>query len=1014
MEDDPGSRPSSHHVSISKAKKFFAVDVVNASSTPNPTERDTIRIKRQAVKGFHTNREDWIIKWGYVSCRNSRSVDQMGKRFFKSKFGSADSEQLGVDLYGREIMSCDMWYLLTDDTIDEYEVEHILDLAETDSTMNIPFVLIVVGKRQLRLDDIDASVGMPFYFATNDALVLLKDVETEGLFVVAAKGCFAPLMNSVNYAPEDLDNFSSWGSPSVFPDEKSLMQRCDDLGIEVVSSKYRETGKKVNLSPCLDLLIKDVASVGQFLTQTNIESSNLKILLEAETMHQLAVICKTRNLEGALRGFLERHTQLEVAAETSTCPTAIFEKGNGSLDERNRWLKQQTNALAESQVTCRNWNDGFWQARKINRLIDRGLDILADVESCAYLARLLIPIQRGSSANADDAKFLKWSLDLANPIEAFRGACSICYDDDQIMSIGLKPFDTVEKNTTDFALNFPLAAGQAKQITDMISSQCVCFQCAIVARQSVFREPLNAIIPTVKFQGPNKPYMKHQLSLAFTAGFAARMPSIYQIFMAILDRTLETKAWCSDQSGLESDKKDSETLMRRNALNFMLLTFFENCKMRENFSEDSNDISQEMTYPRALDWAVKDFELKGVQSWLIQYPLIGFVRMLRLLDILSPKVSFRVVDAMLMAKLMHFVVFRMSDEKLRTKSGDKSWTYPYLQLIYREFNVPGIPQDLGSASVIGAEEFWGRMEVLMGQQSEFKRFLGLFHPRSIPDAAERIQLLIFWFLSSNNSHTLPETFFQNIRLQEPMASGILDPFQVLPGRSGHKTFKSLFLTERPIKSFYHPVHFVPPFVSPYGPSVLECGYPSCPVQFYKESDAGCLGLYQLQRKRAIHLIFIHGMDFFGASETGLPEPTLAPTPPTSNHCNLHISIAKVWSRMRHHATDEVPQTRSRRAAKKVASSDLPSKAEVMSGDEHAVTAFIAAVLFEICVRKPRGNIYQAGIDVDIRGLLPSFWHALRVASEKMGLADGSGLAFEHNFGENSLWSRIQYELSLRE
>lgn len=994
MADGPDYKPFVHRVPVSEAKKFFAVDASDS------TAGAISRAEKEAVKGFHTNCEDSIAKWG--SCENPQLVDKMGNHYFKSNSGSTDPEtMLTGTLNLHEILSSDIWYLLTAGTIADFEVANLAQLAEAQGLVNIPFMLLVVGDKKLGLEKTNVSVGMPFYLAAQDALMLFKDVETEGLFPIAAKGCFAPLMNSVNYASEDLNNFSSWGSPFAFPDENRLMQRCDDLGIKVVSNKHRQITKSLYLGPRLGWWTRDLAYVKKSLARTNIKSKDLIGMIEPEAFTRMAIICKTRNLVGDLRAWLERHKQEEATAR--------------DVDYTD--LEMRFSVRKEIPTTESPWDEtNYWWPRKVNRFIDRALGILADVENSSYDAQILNArsnrVRRGLATDPDDAGILEVTLCLADDVEAFRGTCSICCDDNQIMSIGLKSLDTIEENTTDFALNFPLAAGQANQITDIISSQCVCYECAVIARQSIFREPLSAIIPTVNYQGPNKPYMTHQLTTAFTAGFATRLAGICQIFMAVLDRTLETKAWCADQSGLEEDKRNSETSTRRGALNFMLVTLFKNCKIRANFSEKFNDVSPLVDYPQALRRVIGEFQLHRVQSWVIQYPLLGFVQMFRLLDILSPKVPSGIMDAMLRAKLMHFVVVRMINEQLRAKPGDERWTHPYLHLIYKGFNAPGVPQDMGSATLVQAEGFWGRLEVVLGQQPVIKRFLGLFRPDLIPEAAERIQLTIFWFLRSQKCHTLPETFFQHVL---PMANGMLDPFRLYRGRSEQKMFKSLFFSKRPTNDCSHPVHCVPPFVSPYGPSVLECGEPSCPVQFYLESDANSLDLDALRRRRATHLTSIYGgMGFFRASKTGMPEPTFAPFPPISDHCDLHISIAKVWSRLRCYAINAVSQNRSRHSNCKLTRSDLPSREEIMNGDEHAVAAFVTEVLVQICVRSQRGNIYRADLDANVRGLLPSFRNALRVASEKLGLADRSGMAFEHDFTHNSLLSRVGYELSLRE
>lgn len=46
-------------------------------------------------------------------------------------------------------------------------------------------------------------------------------------------------------------------------------------------------------------------------------------------------------------------------------------------------------------------------------------------------------------------------------------------------------------------------------------------------------------------------------------------------------------------------------------------------------------------------------------------------------------------------------------------------------------------------------------------------------------------------------------------------------------------------------------------------------------------------------------------------------------------------------------------------------------------------------------------------------LLPSFWEALRVASAKMGLDDRTGVAYVHDWTQNKIVAKMQYELGMR-
>ena len=183
---------------------------------------------------------------------------------------------------------------------------------------------------------------------------------------------------------------------------------------------------------------------------------------------------------------------------------------------------------------------------------------------------------RAGVVSAEDAEIHVSALELSDEMNAFRGTCSICCGEDQIMSIVLKHLETVEENTTDFALNFPLAAGWSKNNKGMVSSQCICFQCALLLERSIFQENIVATLPTVDYQGPNKRYINHQLTLAMTAGLATGASGIIQLFMTVLNRTLETKSWCS-----AANLEDSEVLARRQTLEWTLSNLLHKCPCRE-------------------------------------------------------------------------------------------------------------------------------------------------------------------------------------------------------------------------------------------------------------------------------------------------------------------------------------------------------------------------------------------------------------------------------------------------
>ena len=155
-------------------------------------------------------------------------------------------------------------------------------------------------------------------------------------------------------------------------------------------------------------------------------------------------------------------------------------------------------------------------ATDINRSINRALAILSDVEKSGYTADILNRksnrAMRAGIVSTDDAEINVAALELSDAMDAYHGCCPICCGEGQIMSIVLEELETIEENTTDFALNFLSAASWSKHDEDMISSQCICIQCALLLDRSIFQENVLAKIPAVSYQGPNRKYIEHQLT----------------------------------------------------------------------------------------------------------------------------------------------------------------------------------------------------------------------------------------------------------------------------------------------------------------------------------------------------------------------------------------------------------------------------------------------------------------------------------------------------------------------
>ena len=1000
------------HISLSNAKKFFAMD------SSGSTLGRIIQAELAFVKGFHMNSEDTVAKWD-DSCERPQLVDEIEPNFLEGIGGGTSPDQILRNASAvEEIESSDVWFLLTDGEICQGGVAGLTNLADELNLIHIPVVLLIVGKKTSSGPAMtNISVGVPFFANSQESLILFKDQTAGEIFVVAAKGSFASLINTADES--SLADLSGWESLPMYCNEADFAQRCEELGIKFVSQKDRQITKAVSLGPNWDSTTHSLVDVTKLLAQAVVDQSDLASLLEDEAFHRLSVICKTRNCLQSLRHLLQRQKQPEIVVRFEDCHGAsnileAMQNSELSVQESNKMREQLREAHAANRATYLHaLNSPSIEAQKakdLNRLIDRALASLADIQSSAYTAEILgrksNRARRAGVANASDAEVHVLHVDLSNSVDAFRGTCSICCGESQIMSIALKKLDSVDDNTSDFALNFPLAAAQGPQNTEMISSQCICFQCALLCRKSIFNENLSAIIPTTGYMDANKPYINHQLTLAITGGLCTGISGITQVFMTILDRTIETKAWCSDQSLLGDTEQDFEISIRRRALRWMLESLLRNVVTREDFAPTGRWVR----YPEALRWVAKDFNQRQLDSWVIQYPVTGFCQMLRWYEILQLGLSPDLPDAMQTAKLIHLVVSNIMADLLRHKHDDKTWTYRFLKLIYEAFNAPGIPKDQGYASILEPTKFWSHLEGELGGWSDTKRFLSNFTPFLRQKITYRVQLVIFWALYYQKEHTSPKTFFQNIRLKEPLAQAVLNPAAVLQESAAREVLCSIFCPPKPSSVIIHSNDSGPPFASPFGPSVLQCGYPACGVKFYTDSNAASLNADAIRQRRAEHFKTSYGVaPGFNASQTGLPEPTSAPIPPTSYHYNLHASIVRAWSHLPRRAQDlhDDPTMTPPRVA-------LPFKEDVISGSETALTTFIDAVRTEICVENQRGNIYDPDVEKATRFVLPSFFEALRVASAKLGLDDCSGASYIYDGTKRTVAARIEYELSFRD
>ncbi|KAH7395136.1 hypothetical protein DE146DRAFT_97073 [Phaeosphaeria sp. MPI-PUGE-AT-0046c] len=981
------------NTSFIQSRKFFAVD--DSGSTAGAIARR----QRQFVdrsRARHANAGDAISLWG-SGCDYPRS-DFDDIRCMSRHGGTMPTTILRNTAALETIRNSDVWFLLTDGEIGESEVTRLARMAMENEVLNVPLVFVITGYRKASPSTTDISVGISFFASATDTLILFKDTESGVLSVIAGKGRFASMGGSTS--AQDLE---SWEDLQSFQNEQALFARCEELEVNIALAKYRPgAGKGVALGREWEARQDGPVRVDlDLLLEAGLLSDpDLFDLLEEDTFNTLAIAYKTRDRIADLRALLQKQKIEQVAPkleDVSAAGALIAEMGDTRKTDRERKNLQERLRLAHAknrehyQALVKDFATST-QARTLrerNQLVDGALRALASIEAASFSAEILS--RKSNRARRAEVVQSVAAIDMANldlEAPACGGFCLVCCDEDVIMSICFKEPepDKVEDNTTDFALNFPLAAGAATKNIDLVSSQHICFQCAILAPDnlSIYREQLLAVIPALQYTGSNKKYINDQLYMALTAKLATGAAGIAQLFMSILQELLTTKAWTG--AGLSNAELSGEghvdIARRRGTLQWMLEQLLEGTRTREDFKETGAWVQ----YPQALSWALKDFEANGLASFVVTYPAAGFNNLLAL----GTRVCVfneEVLRQMRSAKVIHSIAAKyLADLQvaLNSEHSNKYWWQRYLEVIYQDFNGPLVPRDRGTASlVVNAETFKDRLAACIKNVDL--------------DGGEavrcKVQLILFWLMFKQKGHCTAQTFFTRIRETEPLAAAVLSSDIDVPASEYKTTLLSIFASQNTnlintLEAARHTTAMVP-FANPYSASVLRCGVPSCKASFSHLKDAKQVtgkSVNAIRTARTKHLVSVFGVaNAFESSSTGLPERTPTGNPPTSLHMNLHASMVRQWASC----------TQAQRRA--------------IVLDVGAREEYILAVRQRLCDHG-RGNIFHDNLDHEARILLPSLFAMLKKGLEMEGKSGEDVSLYEHDFDKNSVEERIKWEM----
>ncbi|KAF9694491.1 hypothetical protein EKO04_007541 [Ascochyta lentis] len=985
-----------------ECRKFFAVD--DSGSTAGTVLRQE-RAFVDAFRESHSNAADAISLWGSRCDTPTTWFDSVN--WDSGHLGTNPDQILKNGAALRTIRKADVWFLLTDGEIWDADVHQLANLAHESEILNVPLVFVITGSRGSSPGTANISVGISFFASSHDTLILFKETQTGKIYVIAAKGCFAELGGST--AAQEL---TSWVDLPIFETEADFFMHCKKSSIKVIRSETREksTGG-VSLGSTWEEQHGGPVKVelDTLLGSGILSDTDAVKLLAEEAFDALAIACKTRRRIPELRAFVQsqkveqvapkledRHGAAAIIAKMADATTSVEDRRH--LQVRLREAHAANRRDYQRTVTEFAGSTAEQALRKRNQLADAALRSLASLEAASYNADIIS--RRSNRARRAEIVSSTPAVDMANldlDAPSCRGYCLICCGEDEIMSICFKEVDSedTEDNTSDFALNFPLAAGASAKNVNRVSSQNICFQCAILgpAGMSIYKERLTAIIPAVQYDGSNKKYINDQLYSGLTARLATGAAGIAQLFMAILQKVMQTKSWAGagmNASQAFADERH-EAAQRRKTFQWMLDQLIMNTYTRETF----NETGEWVRFPEALSWVAKDFKSNGLASFAVTYPLAGIGSLIALGQHTG---SFPedIVNQLKATKELHSVTSKyLADLQtaLQQKSANEHsrWKQTYLELIYREFNGPLVPVDHGEASILDdVETFKQRLTVCLTRTSTGS------DPGSGVDTMvmRKIQVLVFWLLFNQRGHCTAQTFFTRIRHDQDLAPAVLDPNLSVPTTSYHQILLSIFAKHdadfiNPTQADSH--NTLIPFANPFGASVLRCGVTSCNQPFCDTTTLHAQTLTSeaieaIRRACTKHLIAIFGIrGRFERSDTGLPERATAGQPPSSIHTNLHMTIVRHWA-------EQAQDVR---------------RAVVCGGA--ARVQFVEGVRGRLC-NEGRGDIFSAQMERDTEALLPSFFEAIAEALKREGRSAEHVAVYCHDFARTRLEHKVAYEL----
>jgi 2'-phosphotransferase len=476
-----------------------------------------------------------------TSCEPIMATDRIS---WNSRGGTSPSS-IYIDSSWASAIS--VFILLTDGQVGQSDVRQLSQNVHL--TAHIPTILGIAGTTldpDVSISRFNVSVLLAHYTAARNAIIIVMDhtgTNQGHVWVLAAKGDFARQVGL-----RDLPDLGSNPVLGEFP-------------FVSIDSIRNQTVSVLEPQPAGTVCVNDGRHYVQLCVLTQVKE-NFWDLAEVASVEDIESVIRTLHTRGELATFranlLFLGKKLDEEAQPAN-PNSQSGPGVASLLSQLRHAQNSTEradissrllssvgAQAQSEVVQRD--EGNDRVRFRRAIIGVALEAASSIERAGMgadcLGRLSNRAARSKKTYTNTLSRMD-SLDLGDAPEE---ECIILLDEGpSALMIRAVPDEEVENNTNDFSLDFPLSTGGTTRnnvwLPDVIGVESA-DQIEATQKSALTREDTVVGIPVLSLSSEgNRRETYKRLCIAFTGGL--QVGNVWLVALASITHTLETKEWAS-------------------------------------------------------------------------------------------------------------------------------------------------------------------------------------------------------------------------------------------------------------------------------------------------------------------------------------------------------------------------------------------------------------------------------------------------------------------------------------